>query len=183
MKKIDKVLDASESILSALCGVLLFWMFFALLVQVVARYVFRSGFAWTEETARYAMVMTAFIGAAICTKQGSHVVIDAVETFLPKIKPVLKVIQTLVMIAYSVVVFILGIMALPTAARQTSPNCRIPMNIIYMVFPIAMVFFFVYSIRKLIAIFRNEEYGSGDTEVDDALAAVEKEFGGKENDA
>lgn len=175
MKVIDGILEVIEKIFSALAAVLLVGMLFSLSVQVISRRVFNTGFSWTEESARYMMVMMVFVGATVCTKQGIHVAVDAIEEMAPKIAPVMKVIQLVVMLVYCGVVFKFGLDSLATAALQTSPNMKIPMNYIYLVFPIAMVFIAIYALRHLVAVFRGEKYSAVKDEVEEALEAVEKE--------
>ena len=176
MKTIDKILDVIEKVFQFIGGALLVGMLFSLTVQVVARYVFNTGFAWTEESARYMMVMMVFVGAVVCTKQGTHVVVDAIEEMFPKTVPVLKTIQLVLMLVYCVVVFKYGIAIQSTAAMQTSPNMKIPMNYIYLVFPFAMVFMAIYALRRLIAIFRKEKYGEVLSEVEEAINAVKEDM-------
>lgn len=175
MKIIDAILEFIEKICSVLVSALLIGMLFSLSIQVIARRVFNTGFAWTEESARYMMVLMVFVGAVICTKQGIHVAVDAAEEMIPKVAPVLKVIQLLIMLVYCGVVFKFGIDSLATAALQSSPNMKLPMNYIYLVFPITMVFIAIYALRHLFAVFRSEKYGAVKDEVTEALEAAEKE--------
>lgn len=177
MKVIDQILEIIEKIFSVVVSILLVGMLFSLTVQVVSRYVFNTGFSWTEESARYMMVLMVFIGAVVCTKQGIHVAVDALEEMFSKAAPVLKIIQHLVMLVYCGVVFYFGLQILETAAMQTSPNMKIPMNYIYIFFPIAMVFIALYTVRHIVAVFRKEKYGGAKDEVEEALESVEKEVG------
>lgn len=175
MKTIDKILDIIEKVCQYVGALLLVGMLFSLSVQVISRYVFNTGFAWTEESARYMMVMMVFVGAVACTKQGIHVAVDAIEEMFPKTVPVLKTIQLVLMLVYCGVVFKYGIEIQSTAAMQTSPNMKIPMNYIYIVFPIAMVFIALYALRRLVAVFRKEKYGEVLSEVEEAIKAVEED--------
>lgn len=175
MKKIDKALEIVEKVWETLAAALLVGMLFSLSVQVIARYVFNTGYAWTEESARYMMVMMVFMGAIVCTKRGIHVAVDAIEELVPKVVPVFKTIQLILLVAYCGIVTVYGIRSLATASLQTSPNMKIPMNYIYLVFPITMVFIALFAIRRLIAVFRKEEYGKVMTEVEEAIKAVEED--------
>lgn len=175
MKIIDKLLEVIEKVCQYIAGFLLVGMLFSLSVQVISRYVFNTGFAWTEESARYMMVLMVFVGAVVCTKQGIHVAVDAIEEMFPKTIPVLKTIQLVLMLVYCSVVFRFGIEIQSTAAMQTSPNMKIPMNYIYLVFPIAMVFISLYALRRLVAVFRREKYGEVLSEVEEAIKAVEED--------
>ena len=176
MKYIDKALEVIEKVCTAIAAALLMWMLFALSVQVIARFVFSSGYSWTEESARYTMIWMVFVGAVVVTKRGMHVVVDAVEEAFPKTVPVLKVIQYLIMLVYCGIVCYFSVKNLANAARQTSPNMNIPMNYVYLVFPFSMVLIALYTLRHLIAVFRKEKYGVVASEVEEALQAVESEM-------
>jgi TRAP-type transport system small permease protein len=47
--------------------------------QVVARYLFRSPIAWSEELARFALIWLAFVAAAWVMGEGRHLVVDVVS--------------------------------------------------------------------------------------------------------
>ncbi len=51
--------------------------------NVVARYFFNSPIEWAEEFSRYAFIWIVFLGAAVCTKHGRHIVIDGLALALP----------------------------------------------------------------------------------------------------
>jgi len=50
-------------------------MFFTVMIQVLARYVFFSPPIWTEDVARYMMVWTGLMGATLSFKTGSDAVL------------------------------------------------------------------------------------------------------------
>lgn len=149
MKIIDKILSVIEKILNVFVVVLFVGMLFSLSVQVISRYVFNTGFSWTEESARYMMVWLVFSGAALCTRRDIHVAVDAMEEMAPKIRIALKLIQRIILIVYCAMVFKFGLSSLANAAKQTSPNMQVPMNIIYGIFPVAMTFILLYAVRNL----------------------------------
>lgn len=53
-------------------------------VQVFSRYALGRPIAWVEETATYAFIWMAFVGASLGLKQGRHIVI---ETFGSRVPP------------------------------------------------------------------------------------------------
>lgn len=159
MKIIEKILSVIEKILNVFVVVLFVGMLFSLSVQVISRYVFNTGFAWTEESARYMMVWLVFSGAALCTKRDIHVAVDAMEEMIPKFSFVLKLIQRVIMIVYCVLVLKFGLASLANAAKQTSPNMQVPMNIIYSIFPAAMLLILLYAIRNLAGTILNGKKG------------------------
>lgn len=82
MKKITPKLIFSyfeEIIASALFVVTLLLV----IVNVLTRYVFRTGIPWAEEMATSCFVWTAFIGAAACYKRRAHVGVDILVNKMP----------------------------------------------------------------------------------------------------
>ena len=53
------------------------------IVNVLMRYVFRSGLPWSEEMATSCFVWTSFIGSAACYKRRAHVGVDILVNKLP----------------------------------------------------------------------------------------------------
>lgn len=45
-------------------------------VQVIARYVFKSPFSWSEEVSRLAMIWLTFIAASYVMAEGGHITVD-----------------------------------------------------------------------------------------------------------
>lgn len=45
---------------------------FCILLQIFARYVIKVSVPWTEELARYIMIIVSFLGAAIVSRKGDH---------------------------------------------------------------------------------------------------------------
>ena len=52
--------------------------------QVVARYVFSDSLIWSEEVARYALIWSSMVGAAVAYRQGAHVAVTDVVVRLPQ---------------------------------------------------------------------------------------------------
>lgn len=64
-RRVSAASAALDRIFSAIAFGALFVMLGAILLQVVARYVFRMPPAWTEELGRYAMIWAAMCGATM----------------------------------------------------------------------------------------------------------------------
>lgn len=150
MKIVDKVLSTIEKLFSILVVTLFVGMIVSLSTQVVARYIFNTGFRWTEESARYMMVWMIFAGSVLVSKRDAHVSVNALEEYYPKSVAPLKFIQRVITIIYASLVMYYGLQVLRIAAFQTSPNMQIRMNLIYMIYPIAMVFIIVFTLNLLI---------------------------------
>ena len=54
------------------------------IINVLMRYVFRTGLPWSEEMATSCFVWTSFIGSAACYKRRAHVGVDILVNKLPR---------------------------------------------------------------------------------------------------
>jgi TRAP-type C4-dicarboxylate transport system permease small subunit len=62
----------------------LFWALAAVVfTQFFSRYVLNDSIAWTEEIARYLLMVTAFMGAALAARKGTHIALEIVPNLLP----------------------------------------------------------------------------------------------------
>ena len=52
--------------------------------QVVFRYFFSDSLIWSEEVARYALIWSSMIGAAVAYRQGAHVAVTDIVVRLPQ---------------------------------------------------------------------------------------------------
>ncbi len=60
-----------------LLGIVIFYQFFT-------RYALNNSASWTEEIARYLLIATAFVGAAINVRKNNHIQVDFFYRFLPR---------------------------------------------------------------------------------------------------
>ena len=110
----------------------------AVFAQVVARYVFNSPPAWTEELARFCQVWIVLLTSSICVRKGSHLAVDYIGPSLPPAaRKTLGVVTGALIVAYSAVVTIWGVRLMAVGALQVSPAMQINMAIVYSVFPLA----------------------------------------------
>ena len=64
---------------------LLFWaLCVTVFLQFFTRYVLNNSFGWTEEIARYLLIATVFMGAAMCMRRHRHVQVNFLYRLLPK---------------------------------------------------------------------------------------------------
>ncbi len=80
-----------------------------LFINVVARYVFNTGFIWAEEFVRYEIIWMVFIGGSVAARKGIHIGVEALLHVLPDlIQRVLRVAVNLICIGFCVVLVIYG---------------------------------------------------------------------------
>lgn len=62
----------------------IFWVLAAVVfLQFFTRYVLNDSIAWTEEIARYLLIGTTFVGAAMAARKGSHIALEILAFALP----------------------------------------------------------------------------------------------------
>lgn len=72
-----------------------FWLLAGVVfLQFFTRYALNDSASWTEEIARYLLICTVFVGAAIAVRKNNHVQVDFVYRLLPR--PLTRILSTLV---------------------------------------------------------------------------------------
>jgi TRAP-type C4-dicarboxylate transport system permease small subunit len=75
-----------------------FWLLAGtVFLQFFTRYALNDSAGWTEEIARYLLICTVFIGAAVSVRKNNHIHVDFFYRILPK--PLMRVMSTLVDVA------------------------------------------------------------------------------------
>jgi TRAP-type C4-dicarboxylate transport system permease small subunit len=63
----------------------IFWALFAVVfLQFFTRYVLNNSLGWTEEIARYLLILVTFVGSVTAMRKGSHIAVEAMLVFLPR---------------------------------------------------------------------------------------------------
>lgn len=121
MKKISVkyIFDNFEGIIASL----LFCVTLSLvMLNVITRYVFKTGIPWSEEFATGCFVWTAFVGSAACYKHRAHVGVDLLVNRLPRVpQNVVKIIIDILMAVLCAAFFVLSIKYIMRSARKPTP--------------------------------------------------------------
>lgn len=151
----DIVMKVERSILSSIMMIISF----AVILQVISRYVFNSSIIGLGEVAKFGIVWITFLGTSLCTRLGSHISMTAViEKVPPKIK---KIMITVISIVSSVFTFYLAILSYRLVRSlinfgTVSPTLRFPLWILYSIAPIAFFTTSIYYFRIFIKNLRNK---------------------------
>lgn len=63
-----------------------FWLLgLTVFYQFLTRYVMNDSAAWTEEIARYMLIATVFVGAAVGVSKNNHIQVDFFYRFMPRV--------------------------------------------------------------------------------------------------
>jgi TRAP-type C4-dicarboxylate transport system permease small subunit len=81
----DEAVDLSHTTIEGWVSLAIFWMLGAtVFYQFFTRYVLNNSASWTEEIARYLLIGTVFVGAAIGVAKNNHIQVDLLYRYLPK---------------------------------------------------------------------------------------------------
>lgn len=104
MKMINSFLNILRKISSFVAVVALVITFALVFLNVVTRYVFGTGFAWSEEGARYGLVALIILGVIEITRTRDHFCVDLLTNIAPK--PILKImviLQDIMMLGLTII--------------------------------------------------------------------------------
>lgn len=63
---------------------ILFWVLLVIVfLQFFSRYVLGDSIAWTEEMARYFLIMVGFVGSAMAVRKNSHIAVEFFYRYMP----------------------------------------------------------------------------------------------------
>lgn len=134
------------------------------LTQVVGRYVFSTGFSWTEELMRYLMIWLMMLGSVACVFRAEHMAVETIESRVDPARAHL-VKSALYSIAAVFCVFVL-VYGWPLAMRnasQVAPASGIPMIYPYLALPVGAALMLVQIALTWVAGFE-PDHDAGESE-------------------
>ena len=82
---VDDEVDLSPVTTEAWIALGFFWLLgLTVFFQFFTRYVLNNSAAWTEEIARYLLIATVFVGAAVGVTKNNHIQVDFFYRFMPR---------------------------------------------------------------------------------------------------
>ena len=81
----DEAVDLSHYRFEDWLAFVIFWILaIVIFYQFFTRYALNDSASWTEEIARYLLIATAFVGAAIGVRKNNHIQVDFLYRLLPR---------------------------------------------------------------------------------------------------
>lgn len=137
MKKILSKLQKIENIIMIGAFALMVSTSF---VAVINRNIFKISIAWLDELAVYSMIYMVLIGTEMGLRDGTQIsVTSVVDKFHGKSKKVIHIISKLIVVGFSLMIFISSISMVKAQVRtgQISPGLKLPMSVPYAALPIS----------------------------------------------
>jgi TRAP-type C4-dicarboxylate transport system permease small subunit len=83
---VDEPIDISHYRFEDWFAFVIFWVLaIVIFYQFFTRYALNDSASWTEEIARYLLIATVFVGAAINVRKNNHIQVDFFYRFLPRV--------------------------------------------------------------------------------------------------
>jgi len=145
------------NMLEDLGGIFLALMASLVLFQVIARYIFNSSPAWTEEIARYTMIWSTLILVIVLSFDKEHISLDYFAKKIPnKFLKYINIPINLVLIwfLYNFAISGFGMINTSMQVTQRSPGLGIPMAIVYIILPLTGIFLMFESLVSVLKEFR-----------------------------
>lgn len=121
-------------------------------IHVFCRYVLRSPLTWTEECTRYCFIWFVYSGIGYGIRHGTHIRINILEIFFPKIIPAFSLIQTVVMTAFFAYLIVPSIEVVTQTIQrsQFSPAMHLPMGCVYISVTLGLAFGIIRGVQALV---------------------------------
>ena len=137
-----------DKIIEVMCTAIMGYMVLAVCWQVITRFVLKNPSTVTEEILRYLLEWTTMVGGAYAYGRRKHLSINMLAKKLPpRAQKLLDIFVQAVVIAFCVVVMIVGDLRLvETTFDQISSALRLPMPYVYASILVGGVLIIFYAI-------------------------------------
>lgn len=138
--------------LGYLGGLILAVMAAAVFLQVVLRFLGKTGIDGLEEVPRYLFIWLIMIGGASAMQRGQHTILDYfVNLCGERMRAFILVLTTAAGLGLFLYLIKLSVTLIPNAQLQTSAGLGLPLGYVYAAVPIGAVLIALPMIRELVA--------------------------------
>lgn len=137
LRKTCRVLFKALEWFAIICMVIMTIIVFT---DVVLRYIFKQGFAWTQEIATLMLVWFSLIGMAIGVLEKIHISIEMFTAKLPeKAISVLETINHILIAVFGGAMVYYGLLIMNMTKMSTMPATKMPSAVLYVILPLSGV--------------------------------------------
>ena len=129
----DEAVDLSGTTIEAWAALAFFWALgLTVFYQFFTRYVMNDSASWTEEIARYLLISTVFVGAAIGVAKNNHIQVDFFYRFMPRwIGRAMALLTDAMRIAFLGAAVVLTWQMMQKMGSYKMTIVDLPMNLVY----------------------------------------------------
>lgn len=150
-----------DRILFVAIGLLLSAMVVDVTIQVFFRYVIQDPPTWTEELARFLFSWEIFLAAALAFGRGSHIVVDALVSAVPRAaKRVLLIVSNTLVLGFLLVLVWQGVNMVRMTSNTASTAMELNMGVVYAGLPTGAALGALYVLLAIVNLVRGIEQSS-----------------------
>jgi len=129
----DEAVDLSGTPPEAWAALTIFWLLgITVFYQFFTRYVLNNSASWTEEIARYLLIGTVFVGAAIGVVKNNHIQVDLLYRYLPRsVARAMATVVDVLRVAFCAAMVVLTAQMMEKLANMNMTIIDVPMNVLY----------------------------------------------------
>ena len=117
------------------------------IAQVVARYVLKSPFGWSEEFIRFALIWCVFLGAGVVVRRCMLVAVEAIFIVVPaSVAQIISVFSVAVSIVFWAILVYYGWTVSGMVGTLMSGSLELPMRYVYLAIPVGALLALVNTI-------------------------------------
>lgn len=113
-------------------------LFCIVFLQFFSRYVLNDSVAWTEEAARYLLIITAFIGSIRCQVKGTHIALEFMDKYYASKKHLIVFVAQLLVLALIISLIYTSIIMIERTSFQHMVSLPFPKYYLYSVVAILL---------------------------------------------
>ena len=126
-------------------------------MNVILRYVFSSGIAWSIELSQLLFVLVVFLGAIRAFQDHQHIVVDIITEAVPKkIKKLFSFLSNVIVIYTMVIMFQGSLKLVQNNMVMKTPLLKIPMSYVYSLGLLLSVSVIIFALYNMIKLFKKE---------------------------
>lgn len=129
----DEAVDLSHTTIEGWIALAIFWLLgLTVFYQFFTRYALNDSASWTEEIARYLLIATVFVGAAIGVAKDHHIQVDLLYRYLPRlVARALSIVVDVLRIAFFAAMSVYTWQMMQRMGNYKMTIIDLPMNILY----------------------------------------------------
>ena len=164
MKTVIKWIDMLNKAVGVIVTIMLAVMSLLILMQVISRFAIEHPYAWTEELARYLMIYSVFLGAALALRQHKMIAVEIIaESLKPKARKMMKIGIMILTVVFLIILLKQGLNMLPIVSRQSSSALGWSMDKAYMAIPIGAALMIINAIAVIFEFLTKEHVETSET--------------------
>jgi TRAP-type C4-dicarboxylate transport system permease small subunit len=148
-RAVSRVLSGLDLVLQVVCVALLAVVIFAVMWQVLARYVTQDSSAWTSELGSYSFVWLAMLAIALGVRRGRHMVLDIWEyvKYRQWLSRTIDTVATIIVAGALLLLLWFGIEGLGASWSRTAPGLNISTGWVALAVPVGSAIALIFVLE------------------------------------